>query len=267
MVGHGHGIARPLEVAETVLEVADLAWNAIEHHRHAAADHDSVSLEEEISSLEAENRRLRTQLQENLNLLRGLAQSSALSKDCPPDLYLRLVATVDSPRFLSQLESLHQASRITPNNNFPFKEATEADLHCVEYMVNVDPEEPSWWVWVTEEMVPSNTEEWSGIDNENYVIISEEQVVDGVANFLAQCILSSPKSKDMKPEELQRTVMKTLGNMNKWKKMTKVWEAAKIIYALSTWGIALAGLYRHRAIVKAAAKGISASSKVILKAI
>lgn len=71
----------------------------------------------------------------------------------------------------------------------------EADLHCVEYMVNVDPEEPSWWVWVTEEMVPSNTEEWSGIDNENYVIISEEQVVDGVANFLAQCVLSSPKSK------------------------------------------------------------------------
>lgn len=70
-----------------------------------------------------------------------------------------------------------------------------ADLHSVEYMVNVDPEEPSWWVWVTEEMVPSNTEEWSGIDNENYVIIGEEHVVEGVANFIAKCILSSPKSK------------------------------------------------------------------------
>lgn len=86
MVGHGHGIAHPLEVAETVLEVADVAWNAIEHHRHGSADNRSASLEEEISSLEAENRRLRTQLQENLSLLRGLAQSSALSKDCPSDV-------------------------------------------------------------------------------------------------------------------------------------------------------------------------------------
>lgn len=106
-------------------------------------------------------------------------------------------------------------------------------MHSVEYVVNVDPEEPSWWVWVTEEMVPSNTEEWSGIDNENYVIIGEEHVVEGVANFIAKCILSSPKSKvlilprlfhvisvivssvknqllililqDMKPEDLQRS--------------------------------------------------------------
>lgn len=87
MVGHGHGIGHSLDVVETVLEVADAAWTAIDHHRHhRCGDGRSLSLEGEISSMEAENQRLRTQLQKNLNLLQTLAQSSALSKDCPPDV-------------------------------------------------------------------------------------------------------------------------------------------------------------------------------------
>ncbi|RWR84168.1 hypothetical protein CKAN_01295800 [Cinnamomum micranthum f. kanehirae] len=125
MVGHGHGIGHSLEVVETVLEVADAAWTAIDHHRHHRADDGrGLSSEGEISSLEADNQRLRTQLQKNLNLLQTLAQSSALSKDCPPDLYQRLIATADSSSFLTQLESINQPSTVTPNSNFPFKEAT-----------------------------------------------------------------------------------------------------------------------------------------------
>lgn len=48
---------------------------------------------------------------------------------------------------------------------------------------------------MTEEMVPSNVEEWSGIDDDNYVVVSEEHVVDGIANFMAKCILSNPKAQ------------------------------------------------------------------------
>lgn len=62
-------------------------------------------------------------------------------------------------------------------------------------MIDVDHGEPSWWVWVTHDIVPDCLEEVSGIDNENYVIISEENVVDGVAYFIARCILENPKSK------------------------------------------------------------------------
>ncbi|XP_077213828.1 uncharacterized protein LOC143848716 [Tasmannia lanceolata] len=254
MVGHGvHGIGHPLEVVETVLEVADVAWKAIEHHR----EHRSVdSVGDEISSLQSENLRLRTQLEENLKLLQHLSQSPVLSKDCPPDLYLRLVATVDSSSFLTQLESLHQA----PNNNSPLNGPS------VETLINVDLEEPNWWVWVTDEMVPGNTEELSGIDNESYVIINEEQVVDGVANFIAKCIVSNPKSKRLTPEELHKTVMKALGGMNEWEKMRKVWHAGKLIYALSTWGLTFAGLYRHRAVLKVVANGVGASGKAVMKA-
>lgn len=70
-----------------------------------------------------------------------------------------------------------------------------SDMETAELLVNMSLEEPSWWVWVTEEMVPSNFEERSGIDNENYVIVSEEYVVDAVANFMARCIVSNSKAQ------------------------------------------------------------------------
>nr|DAD24554.1 TPA_asm: hypothetical protein HUJ06_026018 [Nelumbo nucifera] len=213
MVGRGHGIIHPLEVAETVLEVADVAWSAVEHCRHlchhgehgdhgpADNEHGCASPDEELAALCSENRHLRSLLEQNLKLLQQLSQSPYLLKDCPPDLYTRLIATVDSKDFLTQLESLHQESRDATSNIFPFKEVTGDDLHSVEILINVDQEEPSWWVWVTDEMI---TEEWSGIDNESYVIVSEEHVVEGVANFIAKCIVSNPKAKRLSPEQLQK---------------------------------------------------------------
>lgn len=70
-----------------------------------------------------------------------------------------------------------------------------SDLHSAEILINVDLKEPSWWVWVTDDMVPSTVEERSGLDDESYVIVSEEHVVDGVATFIARCILSNPKAQ------------------------------------------------------------------------
>lgn len=44
-------------------------------------------------------------------------------------------------------------------------------------------------------MVPSNVEERSAIDHENYVVVTEENVVDGVANFMARCVVSNPNAQ------------------------------------------------------------------------
>ncbi|KAI7998086.1 Protein RAE1 [Camellia lanceoleosa] len=125
-------------------------------------------------------------------------------------------------------------------------EASGADLQSTEVLINVDHEEPSWWFWVTDEMVPSDVEEQSGIDNEKYLVVCEEQAVDGVATFMARCVLSNPKAQTLTPEELQKTLNKALGGMNKLEKMLNVWHAGKLFYTLSTWGLALAGLSRTR---------------------
>lgn len=126
---------------------------------------------------------------------------------------------MNSLSFLGQLDSLQQKSKDLQTNSFPFTKPTgisthilldilamsfmleiycclfivESDMHLIEVMVN--GHQPSIWVWVSEEMVPSTTEESSGIDNENYIVVNEELVVDGVANFIARCVLSNPKSK------------------------------------------------------------------------
>ncbi|KAF2296736.1 hypothetical protein GH714_001534 [Hevea brasiliensis] len=270
----GHGA---VEAAKTVIEVADVAWKAMEFthhhqlHNHNHENHESdtkrVSIDEELESLRSENQRLKNQLEQNLKLLQNLSESPCLLNDCPPDLYTRLVATVDSENFLARLKSLQQASANKTIIEFPFKEATGDDIHSAEILINVSCDEPSWWVWVTEEMVPNNVEEHSGIDDENYVVVTEEHVVDGVANFIAKCIVSNPKSKNMTPEELQKTVAKALGGVSKYGKMIDIWHAGQLFYTLATWGLTLWGLYRSRAILKLAAKGVHTTSKVCLRAL
>lgn len=86
-----------VEVAKTVLEVADVAWTAMEcchhfHHRHDHDDddspknHDNLKLDQELENLKSENRRLRNCLEQNLKLLNNLSESPALLNDCPPDV-------------------------------------------------------------------------------------------------------------------------------------------------------------------------------------
>ncbi|GMI64841.1 hypothetical protein like AT1G44770 [Hibiscus trionum] len=253
-----------VEVAKTVLEVADVAWTALEcchHHNHhhddAPRNHENSDLETELEMLKSENRRLRNQLEQNLKLLSNLSESPALLNGCPPDLYARLVSTVDCKDFLTRLKSLNESNT---KIEFPFKEATGDVIHSAEVLINVDQNEPSWWIWVTDEMVPSNVEEWSGIDDENYIVVSEEHIVDGVANFMAKCILSNPKAQTLTPEELQKTLLKALGGVSKLEKVLSIWHAGKLFYTLSTWGLTLAGLYKSRTILNFA-------GKVVMKAL
>ncbi|KAK6132314.1 hypothetical protein DH2020_033938 [Rehmannia glutinosa] len=262
-----------MEVAKTVLEVADVAWTAVEcchhHHHHderppplpelkGGGDSDS-----DTGALRSENERLRQLLEKNLNLLQQISSSPTLLQSCPSDLQDRLLEAVNSKRFLNELDSLREKSTC----KFPFDEPTGADSEKADMLINVDHEEPSWWVWVSEEMVPINSEEESRIDNENYVVVSEEHVVDGVANFMARCILANPKTQNLTPLELQKALMKALGGMNRVEKMLNIWHAGKMFYTLATWGLALASLYQGRAILRLATLGVHHSSKLALKAI
>ncbi|KAF9608435.1 hypothetical protein IFM89_009801 [Coptis chinensis] len=277
-MGHG-GISHSVEMVEAVLGVADVAWEAMEfghrrfHQKHNEEENQhadsasSVNVDEEIESLKVENRRLRKVLEENLKILQRLSACPSIYEDCPSDLYKMLEAAVDSKTFLTQLESLHEASLDAPCNKFPFDKATGADINSAEIVVNLGLKEPSLWVWVTHENVSPNVEELSGIDNECYVIVNEDLVVDGVANFMARCILSNPKSKRLSPEELQKTVAKALGGVNKVEKMFNIWHAGQLFYALATWGLCLSGLYRHRAAVRVAAKGIGTTGKILMKSL
>lgn len=258
------GAHASIEVAKTVLEVADVAWTAVErchhHHHHPDGKTHGTGGEIDVQALRMENERLKQLLEKNLNLLHEISASSTLPDNCPSDLHHRLMDAVASENFLNKLESLHQKSTCT----FPFDEASGEDMEKAEVLINVDQENPSWWVWVSEDMAPNKIEEKSEIDSEHYVLVSEEHVVDGVATFMARCILANPKALNLSPPELQKAMMKVLGGMNKIEKMLNVWHAGKLFYTLATWGLALASLYQGRAILKLAMMGVHHTSKAAL---
>ncbi|KAL0314306.1 UNVERIFIED_CONTAM: hypothetical protein Sangu_2275000 [Sesamum angustifolium] len=223
-----------MEVAKTVLEVADVAWAAVECcHRHA--HHETLPSVPEIGE------RGECDMETSLVLY---CVSYVLSFLFFRDLFSfmqlhdRLLEAVNSESFLDELESIREKS----TSSFPFDEPSGTDLEKAEGLINVDHEEPSWWVWVSEDMVPRNMEEKIGIDNENYVI-------------------------NLTPLELQKGLIKALGGMNKVEKMLNIWHAGKFFYSLATWGLALASLYQGRAILRLATLGVHNSSKLALKAL
>ncbi|KAG6406025.1 hypothetical protein SASPL_133621 [Salvia splendens] len=252
MVGHVS-----VEVAKTVIEVADVAWTAVEScHHHLHHDGPKPSPPEwkersdfDIECIRAENERLRLLLEKTSIFCRRYQLND------------RILDAVQSESFVNELEFLRQNTTCT----FPFDEPSGTDLENAEILINMDHEEPSWWVWVSDDMVPKNTEEKSGIDNENYVFVTEEHVVDGVATFLARCILANPNSVNLPPLELQKALMKALKGMNKLEKMVDIWHAGKLFYTLAMWGLALASLYKGRAILRLATLGVHHSSKAALK--
>jgi len=98
-MGHARGA---VEVAKTVLEVADLAWSAVEclhHHHHDENPNPSpenpnegkCSLSaEQLEDIRKENRRLRELLEQNLKLLQNISASPCFRNECPPDVCLVL---------------------------------------------------------------------------------------------------------------------------------------------------------------------------------
>nr|CAB3498991.1 unnamed protein product [Digitaria exilis] len=123
----------PLEVAHTLVEIAEVARYAY-HHRpgyHAAQDGESTTLPpgddggggagEKAARLREENAMLRARLADDLALLRELHGAPCVSKECPPDLYNRLMAAVNNASFLAHLEKLqdesaHQHAELSSGN-------------------------------------------------------------------------------------------------------------------------------------------------------
>lgn len=260
----------PLEVAHTLVEIAEVARYAYEHRsgRSPAPDDttpppvDAVD-GAEATRLRAENAILRARLADDLALLRELHGAPFVSQECPPDLHNRLVASVNNGNFLAHLEKvrdepLHQHTELFPGD------MAEVEIGDIPYSKG-DGKNGSWLL-VSCDNAGGNLEEISGIDDENYVIVNEDDIVDAISTFVARCILEDPKAKTLSSADLQKAVAMALGSMTDRKKWISFWEAGKVIYILATWGITIAGLYRSRAVLKMAAKGAVVSAKFVMKA-
>ncbi|CAM6090020.1 unnamed protein product [Calypogeia fissa] len=261
---HGEG----LEVAVAVVEVADVAWEALERrHAHSAAviEHEQKFWEEkdELARQHEENRRLRELLQEYQRALEHMQMKgggggeveiektggSGESLNSDTELYVRLKEKVDSPEFLAKLAGGNEAPK-SPDR----MEINVAD-------------DPSSWLWVTDhDLIERDTKfEQDGLGSDGYLIITHDDIVDGIASFMARYISSMPQTKGMTPQELQKAISQAFTDLEKKGRLRVLWNCGKFMYTATSWGATAVGLYRNPVIVRAAMMAVWTSCCVVVR--
>ncbi|KAJ8747415.1 hypothetical protein K2173_012483 [Erythroxylum novogranatense] len=174
-----------------------------------------------------------------------------------------------------QLQQIKEDSPGSPDN----READElcdllkSRLECPEFLEKLEcarisiskntPEEVSSW-----EMVSEN-DLWEGendnSDLEDYVLVRQEDIVEGIACFMAACLLSLKQTKDLTPNQLQEALSKTFSVKKKKGKLRKAWDGSKVIYNVASWGATAIGIYQNPVILRVASKAFLTSCHVISK--
>lgn len=61
--------------------------------------------------------------------------------------------------------------------------------------MNPNSEDPNWWLLVDDDFLGPDKVEEDGMDSEGYVVVNQEDFVDGIASFLAKYISAMPEAK------------------------------------------------------------------------
>ncbi|XP_021912227.1 uncharacterized protein LOC110825978 isoform X1 [Carica papaya] len=124
-------------------------------------------------------------------------------------------------------------------------------------------EEGSSWDMVSENDL------WEGEctdpDQEDYVLVRQEDIVEGIACFMAAYLLSLKQTKDLTPNQLQDALSKTFSMKKKKGKLRKAWDGSKVIYNVASWGATAIGIYQNPVILRVASKAFWTSCQVISK--
>ncbi|KAL8225473.1 hypothetical protein R6Q57_018030 [Mikania cordata] len=136
-------------------------------------------------------------------------------------------------------------------------------LECAQVTVpqNLAEENSSW------DMVSEN-DLWEGGNNtsdEDYVLVRQDDIVDGIACFMAAYLISLKETKDLSPKQLQDALSKTFSMKKQKGKLRKAWDGSKVIYNVASWGATAIGIYQNPAILRAASAAFWTSCNVISK--
>ncbi|KAE8652147.1 uncharacterized protein LOC101202793 isoform X2 [Cucumis sativus] len=103
------------------------------------------------------------------------------------------------------------------------------------------------------------------LDQEGYVVVKQEDIVDGIACFMAAYLLSLKETKELSPNQLQNALCKTFSVKKRKGKLRKAWDGSKVIYNVASWGATAVGIYQNPVILNAASKAFWTSCQVISK--
>ncbi|XP_010942660.1 uncharacterized protein [Elaeis guineensis] len=145
-----------------------------------------------------------------------------------------------------------------------FLEKLGSNHKSVSHSISVVDENASW------DMV-STTDLWEDKQGDNesdpdgYVLVRQEDIVEGIACFMAAYLLSMKQTKELTPNELQEALSKTFAVKKKKSRLRKAWDGSKVIYNVASWSATAIGIYQNPAILKAASAAFWSSCRVISK--
>lgn len=117
--------------------------------------------------------------------------------------------------------------------------------------------------------VVSENDLWEGEDTnlneDEYVLVRQEDILEGIACFMTAYLESIKQTKDLSPNQLQEALRKTFSVKKKKGKLRKAWDGSKVVYNLASWGATAIGLYQNPVIIRAASKAFWTSCHVISK--
>ncbi|KAE8731283.1 Detected protein of confused Function [Hibiscus syriacus] len=105
------------------------------------------------------------------------------------------------------------------------------------------------------------------LDGEDYILVRQEDIVEGVACFMAAYLLSLKQTKDLTPNQLQEALCKTFSVKKKKGKLQRAWDGSKVIYNVASWGATAVGIYQNPLLYQAALKAFWTSCDVLSKLI
>lgn len=137
-------------------------------------------------------------------------------------------------------------------------------LECAQVSIPEKfPEEGSSW-----DLVGAN-DLWEGadsdLDSEDYVLVRQEDIIEGIAGFMAAYLLSLKQTKDLTPNQLQEALSKTFSVKKTKGKLRKAWDGSKVVYNVASWGATAIGIYQNPVLLKVASKAFWTSCHVISK--
>uniref|UniRef100_A0A803LUY1 MADS box interactor-like n=1 Tax=Chenopodium quinoa TaxID=63459 RepID=A0A803LUY1_CHEQI len=145
---------------------------------------------------------------------------------------------LEGPEFLERIES----AQLSVQQKFPGEEGNSWDM-------------------------VSDNDLWEGgsaeDDQEDFVVVRQEDIVDGIACFMAAYLLSLKQTKDLSPNKLQDALSKTFSIKKRKGKLRKALDGTKVIYNVASWSATAVGIYQNPALLRVATTAFWTSCRVI----
>ncbi|KAJ4745179.1 RING finger protein [Rhynchospora pubera] len=226
----------------------------------------SVGASSVVVGEQQQDRRIAVQkvLQQCMRVLEQLGEETDLSSDSPAQ---GSSAGTEEEEMEQTGDSSNRSSTDTGYETDEIRDLLKSRVESPEFLekigslYQVNPDEAASWSIINKAEACGDGES----DQDEFVVVQQEDIVEGIACFMAAYLLSLKETKELTPSELQKVLSKTFTVKKKKSRLRKAWDGANVIYNVASWSATAIGIYQNPALVEAARTAVFQSWQVLSK--